>query len=252
MSEAARIAAIVAPEGLRRFVAGAWRVEARDGHAVHTAPDGSIDIVLASNEAFDGVFVCGPARTFTKRSLKGETRLSGVSLRPGFAALVGVSADALPADWTALPDLQLPGPKPSLREGVAGLFQFIAQRAESARFDVRVGETIARMLRGRGNSSVTALAREAGLSERSLGRLFERHVGMPPAAYQRILRFNRALSRLRAARPERLADIALALGFADQSHMARDLRELGGITATELMRREPLELMSPSAVELGL
>jgi transcriptional regulator GlxA family with amidase domain len=109
------------------------------------------------------------------------------------------------------------------------------------------------MRASRGALSVAILAREAGLSERSLGRLFERHVGMPPAAYMRILRFNRALARLRAARlvglaPEGLADVALALGYADQSHMARDLRELGGVTATELMRSGAPALMSPSTL----
>jgi AraC-like DNA-binding protein len=79
--------------------------------------------------------------------------------------------------------------------------------------------------------------------------LFERHVGMPPAAYLRVLRFNRAVRRLRAGRAEGLAETALAIGFTDQSHMARDLRELGGVTATELMRGRPLALMQPAAVE---
>src|SRR5271156_2042035 len=103
MTDLARIVAYPPPQSLKRWVAGAWRVEAPDGHEVHTTPDGSIDIVLASNEAFDGIFVGGPLRTFTKRALKGKTRLCGVSLRPGFGALLGVSAGALPSDWTALP-----------------------------------------------------------------------------------------------------------------------------------------------------
>jgi AraC-like DNA-binding protein len=248
MSESARIQSVDAPEPLRRWVAGAWRVDAPHGHEVHTTPDGSIDIVLVSNEAFDGIFVGGPLRTFAKRALKGETRLAGVSLRPGFGALLGISAEALPADWTPLAALELSGAKAASEEGLAGLFRFIEARAEAARFDERVTETITRLEQSRRGLSATALARQAGLSERSLRRLFERHVGMPPAAYLRILRFNRALARLRARRMEGLAEAALSLGFADQSHLARDLRELGGVTATEVQRREPLALMSPSAL----
>jgi AraC-like DNA-binding protein len=248
MTEPARIAAVAPPEGLRRFVAGAWRVDAPNGHAVHTSPDASIDIVLASNEAFDGVFVGGPLRTFMKRALAGETRLCGVSLRPGFGALFGVSASALTADWTPLAALGLRAARPKPVAGLDGLFQLIAARVEKACFDPRVGETIARMDEGRPGRTVGWLARQAGLSERSLSRLFERHVGMPPAAYLRILRFNRAVRRLRAGRTEGLAEIALAVGFTDQSHMARDLRELGGVTATELQGREPIALMSPSAL----
>ena len=71
---------------------------------------------------------------------------------------------------------------------------------------------------------------------------------MPPAAYLRIQRFNRALKRLRARPKEGLAEAALSLGFADQSHLARDLRELGGVTATALQGHEPLALMSPAAL----
>jgi len=255
MSEGARTIAVAAPEPLRRWVAAVWRVEAPDGHEVHTTPDGSIDIVLAANEAFDGIFVGGPLRTFTKRALKGKTRLCGVSLRPGFGALLGVSAGALPSDWTALPALRVAGAAASPGAGLAGLFRLIEARAAQAKVDWRVAETVARMQEGRGPPGVAILAREAGLSERTLGRLFERHVGMPPAAYLRILRFNRALARLRAPRveglaPEGLADVALALGYADQSHMARDLRELGGVTATDLMRNGSLALMSPATAAL--
>ena len=71
---------------------------------------------------------------------------------------------------------------------------------------------------------------------------------MPPAAYLRIFRFNRAVRRLRVGQTEGLAETALAAGFTDQSHMARDLRELGGVTATELTRGRALALMLPSAL----
>jgi AraC-like DNA-binding protein len=242
MSDLARISAFAPPGSLKQWVAGAWRVDAPDGHRVHTAPDASIDIVLASSEAFEGVFVGGPLRTFTKRELKGRTRLWGVSLRPGFAALLGVRADELSADWTPIPGLRLPSARGAWDAGFAGLFRLIEARAETACLDARVAEALARAEASRRGLSVTELARQAGLSERSFRRLFERHVGMPPAAYLRILRFNRAVSRLRAGRTEGLAETALAVGFADQSHMARDLRELGGMTAMELMRGGSLTL----------
>jgi|SRR5579871_4219763 len=250
MIELARIEAFPPPRSLEQWVAGAWRVEAPDGHEVHTAPDASIDIVLASNEAFKGIFVGGPLRSFSKRALKGRTRLWGVSLRPGFAALLGVGADQLPADWTPLAALELSGEGPVPDAGLAGLFRLIETRAETARFDDRVGETIARAEQSLRPPSVMALARHAGLSERAFRRLFERHVGMPPAAYLRILRFTHAVKRLRAGRTEGLAETALAVGFTDQSHMARDLRELGGVTATELLRGRPLALMSPATGRL--
>jgi AraC-like DNA-binding protein len=248
MSESARIQSVAAPEPLRRWVAAAWRVDAPRGHEVHTTPDASIDIVIVSNEAFDGIFVGGPLRTFMKRALRGETHLAGLSLRPGFGALIGVSAGALPADWTPLVAFELSGARVAPEEGLAGLFRFIEARVKVAQIDARVAETIVRAEQSRHGLSVASLAGQTGLGERALRRLFERHVGMPPAAYLRILRFNRALKRLRTRRNEGLAEAALSLGFADQSHLARDLRELGGVTATALQRHEPLALMSPAAL----
>jgi AraC-like DNA-binding protein len=241
MTDGAQIVPVAAPAALLPWVVGAWSVEAPDGHEVLTTPDASIDIVLVSNDAFDGVFVCGPLRAYSKRVLRGRTRLIGASLRPGAGALLGVSAGELPPDWIGLDALGLPGARSSPGgAGLAGLFRLIEARAAKARFDWRVAEAIARMRRSRGTLSVAALAREARLSERTLSRLFERHVGMPPAAYSRILRFNRAVMKLRSSGPEGLADVAASLGFADQSHMARDLKELGGLTATQLMRADSL------------
>jgi transcriptional regulator GlxA family with amidase domain len=145
-----------------------------------------------------------------------------------------VNADELPGDWLALDEV-LPDVRPSLgADGLAGLFQIIEARAPAAPFDARVVSAIAYARRGRGTLSVAAIAREVGATERTLGRLFERHVGMPPSAYLRVLRFNRALAKLRSRGDEGLADVALSLGFADQSHMARDLRELGGLTASDV------------------
>jgi hypothetical protein len=133
MTERTRVAAVAPPEGLRGFVAGAWRVDTPTGHAVHTSP---------SNEAFDGVLVGGPLRTFMKRELVGETRVCGVSVRPGFGALFGVSAkapnrglDPACGAWASRREAQA-------GTGLDGLFRPIA-RLEKVRFDARVGETIA-------------------------------------------------------------------------------------------------------------
>ena len=136
---------LVPIDSVCRIIGRKLRVDAPHGHEVHTTPDASIDIVIVSNEAFDGIFVGGPLRTFTKRALRGETRLAGLSLRPGFGALLGVSAEALPADWIPLAALELSGVKAAPEEGLAGLFRFIEARAEAARFDARLAETIARL-----------------------------------------------------------------------------------------------------------
>jgi AraC-like DNA-binding protein len=209
------------------------------GHRVHTTPDARIDIVLASNDAFDGVFVCGPSRTFSRRRLRGRTRLCVVSLRPGAGALLGISAGDLPRDWVALDSLKIRGAASSRRHGLGDLFALVEARAATTKFETCVEDAIVAMERSRRAIAIGALVRDQGVSERTLNRLFERHAGMSPKAYWRILRFNRALSRLRSHQSEGLAELAFSLGFADQSHMARDLKELGGLTALQIRRLDP-------------
>lgn len=71
----------------------------------------------------------------------------------------------------------------------------------------------------------------AGLTELNrayLIRVFTRAVGLPPYAYLTQLRVERAKAHLCSGRP--LADTALAVGFADQSHLNRQFKKLTGTT----------------------
>lgn len=77
--------------------------------------------------------------------------------------------------------------------------------------------------------SIGALAHETGLQPRELQRIFARETGMPPRSYLRLLRFREAVAGVQT--PEsRLADMAAASGYADQSHMTREFRALGGVS----------------------
>jgi AraC family transcriptional regulator len=74
---------------------------------------------------------------------------------------------------------------------------------------------------------LSTLAAIAGVHPAHLVRVFRRHVRVSPAAYARRLRLNWAAERL-AATNSPIAEIALAAGFADQSHFTRLFhRELG-------------------------
>jgi AraC-like DNA-binding protein len=72
------------------------------------------------------------------------------------------------------------------------------------------------------------LARQVGLSPAYFIRAFHRRFGLPPHRYQRQLRLARAKLALREAAP--LADVAVAHGFYDQSHLTREFRRAFGVT----------------------
>jgi AraC-like DNA-binding protein len=90
-----------------------------------------------------------------------------------------------------------------------------------------------RLAQGRfGDVSVLTLARSVGVSERTLHRGCLDWAGSAPKPLLRTLRIREAVARTRGARP--LAEIAAELGFADQAHLSREMRELWGTTPARL------------------
>jgi len=85
-----------------------------------------------------------------------------------------------------------------------------------------------------GDASLAALARRVGLSRFALMRLFRRHTGLTPHAYRLDRRVQLAREWLRAGRAP--AEVAAALGFADQSHLHRAFKARVAATPGEFQR----------------
>jgi AraC-like DNA-binding protein len=88
-----------------------------------------------------------------------------------------------------------------------------------------------------GRVRVDDLAREIGWSRKRLVVAFREYVGLPPKVVARVLRFDRALSLLRADDRPSWGEIARRCGYCDQAHFNRDFREFAGVTPTEFARR---------------
>lgn len=76
--------------------------------------------------------------------------------------------------------------------------------------------------------SLEDLAKQANMSRFALIRLFKKHFGLAPHAYQINLRMNQARKLLCAGYS--LADVAFTLGFCDQSHFHRSFKAYTGVT----------------------
>ena len=85
---------------------------------------------------------------------------------------------------------------------------------------------------------VDDLAREAGLSERSLQRLVEQRIGLSPKWVLQRRRLHDAVEALKAGRGT-LADVAADLGYADQAHFTHDFRTVTGMTPGEYLKDQP-------------
>jgi len=79
------------------------------------------------------------------------------------------------------------------------------------------------------NISIQVLATIAGLSMYHFARAFKQSKGLTPHSYLVQCRVQRAQDLL-AATDLPLSEVALASGFADQSHCARRFREHVGVT----------------------
>ncbi len=79
------------------------------------------------------------------------------------------------------------------------------------------------------------LAREVGLSERQLGRLFVAELGQSPAAHIRGTRLRYARWLLQNS-DENVTEVALRTGFADCAHFIRQYRAEFGMTPGSLRR----------------
>jgi AraC-like DNA-binding protein len=102
-----------------------------------------------------------------------------------------------------------------------------------------VGHVWRRLQAAAGAESVTALAGEVGWSRRHLAQRFRYEIGLPPKVAARVLRFERARAELlRPGGTPRLADVAVACGYADQAHLTREWRDLAGCTPSAWLAEE--------------
>lgn len=84
------------------------------------------------------------------------------------------------------------------------------------------------------NVSLDDLAAAAGIGKFRLVRLFRERTGLPPHALQIAHRVRRSRRLLESGTP--IAEAALAVGFADQSHLHRHFRRTLGMTPAQYQR----------------
>lgn len=235
------------PAILAPYLVCLWAQTIGDGahpYAHRVLPDGCVDIVWIGDES---PIVAGPATAPVVVSLPPLTTALGVRFRPGVAsAALGVPA-------SELLDRDVP-----LRDVSGGLATVVSDslfvdRSARARLavieaalasswtgkmsaDPLVDSAVAWLARHPAGS-VQRLAEGFGISTRHLQRRFVAAVGYPPKTFQRIVRFQRLLASARRDMDGqlRLGELALAVGYADQPHMTREVRQLSGTTPTVML-----------------
>ncbi|MEU1969324.1 helix-turn-helix domain-containing protein [Micromonospora sediminicola] len=206
-------------------------------------PDGCLDLLWSSRA---GLLVAGPDRTaHLSRSVPGE-RWIGLRLPPGTGPSVfGVPAEELRDLRVPLADLWgrdaevLAARVEEAASAAAGwsdagavvLAEVARARLAAAGGPDPLGARVAARLAA--GATVAATAAEVGLGARALHRRSLALFGYGPKTLARILRMRRALDLAHAGAP--LAEVAARIGYADQAHLTRDVREFAGVPPTRLL-----------------
>ena len=83
-----------------------------------------------------------------------------------------------------------------------------------------------------GRAPIGEIAEALGWSHRRLIARFREQIGLTPKLLARVIRFDRAVTAIRASRVRGLAEIAFECGYSDQAHLNREFRELAGTSPT--------------------
>jgi AraC-like DNA-binding protein len=95
---------------------------------------------------------------------------------------------------------------------------------------------------------VEQLAELHRVSVRTLQRLMRHHVGLGPKQLIRRYRLLEAASQLASGNPCNHAHLALALGYADQSHFTRDFRAVIGTSPGRQSKQAGSKVPYPARV----
>jgi AraC-like DNA-binding protein len=236
----------VAP--LRRHFSWAWTnfIPADHVGPISVVPDGCVDIVWG-----DGfLHVAGPDLTAATPIFKPSTTIVGVRFQPGAAKswlglpmseIVGLQVD-LGDLWGAVAREVSEKMEDALStEQRAAILQrelvrFLSDKEEPAR-DVSAVFGLMQQGTAAPRATITEILDRLDMSPRTLRRRSHEHFGYGPKTLDRILRFQRLLALANRSPDSPLAGMAYEVGYADQAHMSREVRELTGLSARSFVKQ---------------
>lgn len=261
---------------LRPYIATIWATEGDTGDGVaapapfaqprreHVLPTGAMHLVfrlcdspLWLLDADDGrrvqrlgqAIVGGTRSRYCVREMSAPSFSVGVALRPGASTLLfGAPADELAERHTPLEDLWDAAARTTHQ-------RLIEARGAAQRMALLEAMLLARLppVHGMHPAIAEALAqahlldsvgeavKRSGFSHRHFVSLFRHAVGLAPKAYQRVLRFQRALRGAHGGGGGDFASVAIDAGYSDQAHFNREFVEFTGVTPSAYRRAAPAE-----------
>lgn len=81
--------------------------------------------------------------------------------------------------------------------------------------------------------TINKLAGKVGYSQKHFIKIFREHVGVTPKNFLKIMRFQKAIQEIEAAKAINWAGIAYESGYYDQAHFINDFKQFSGFTPAQ-------------------
>ncbi|MFD8620423.1 DUF6597 domain-containing transcriptional factor [Streptomyces sp. NPDC059513] len=243
---------------LRPYLEHYWLIdwELDQPYAAHVVPHPSVNLVLQRYEAGASAReragyaeVAGIGLGLFTQKLTGRGRVCGVQFRPGgfrpfapdhaLSDLTGRRIDAAEVLRTPPPVGAVLDPADEDARVSALDACLLALEPRTDPQATLAMELVDRVRTDRSVRRTGQLARDAGLTPRSLQRLFHTYVGVGPKWVILRYRIHEALERAESDPAVDWARLAADLGYSDQAHLVRDFTATVGVPPTAFAAPQP-------------
>ncbi len=208
-------------------------------------PDGCVDILFDCDAVQPVARVCGTMLGAHSAELFCNHRYFGIRFAPGVMPdFLDITACELTDDEFDFLDVV-----PDARHACEQILNTSLFSQQIALFNTGFTPRLARkssavtrsvirtILQHKGNIRVQQLAALSGYICRTIQRQFRQNTGLSPKAFGRMMRCQAALNNLHLPGNLSCSDLALDLGFSDQSHFLREFKKLVSTTPLDYQRR---------------
>lgn len=209
----------------------------------YAIPDGCVDMVFCCDSLHPYAEICGTVLAPKPVEMKSDTCYFGVRFLPGYNPVLGENIIMSELINNHVPFESLIDDKHML-EGIWSTTDFKMQIHVFMRSYMSIYHRVCPMenssllvlhssnmlIRSSGRISIEQISNNTGYTMRYIDKLFNQETGLSPKQFAKIIRFQAAVSALNEPYGRSLTEIALDLGYFDQSHFVHDFKKYSGLT----------------------
>jgi len=232
---------IIASDRLKGIVYSYLQITTTKPTPYPVIPDGTQAIFISSNGARLG----GPHSQMFNMQLLQPGQYFGIRFHPGsIKNFLNINISEFTDQLVDIRDI-ISSPYHSLPERLFQTFNFYERaticeewllRLIKPKLSGKFNDALSKIYHSKGNGRVSALATDVGCSSRHLNRLFQVYTGFNIKSFMQIIRLQYACQLL-FQQKNTPSDLALSLGYFDQSHLLNDFKKHFLINPSEFFER---------------